>query len=161
MPHLIGQGLICFNLVDRSPRWQNVPLGRWSYEYARIACIGGDGMSSSYYSHVVEDCPLKCIVSPPLDRVDEVSVQVIHSPYRPAAALLPDLPEALHRRRSRRSVLPEGASHPIDLVDRGQRRTRHPGEFPAEVLQLRFVQPIGVQGGHMGIVSCSPFVRLL
>jgi len=69
---------------------------------------------------------------------------------QPAAAFLPDLPDVLHRRRARRSVLPAAASHSIRLVKRGERRVRHPGEFPAEVLQLRPIQRIGgVHDGHL------------
>jgi hypothetical protein len=38
---------------------------------------------------------------------------------------------------------------------------RKTGEFPAEIVQLRFIQPIRVQGGHLEMLSYSPFVRLL
>lgn len=78
---------------------------------------------------------------------------------QPAAAFFPDLPETLHRRRARDSVLPEAAGHSVDLVRRSERRGRHAGEFPAQIVQLRFIEPIRVHGGHTEIVSCSPCVR--
>jgi hypothetical protein len=58
-------------------------------------------------------------------------------------------------------VRSEATSHSIDLVGPSERRVRHAGEFLAEILQLRFIQPIRVQGIHLEILSCSPFVRLL
>jgi hypothetical protein len=35
------------------------------------------------YTSVVEDCPLLCIANPPLERVDQVTISVIHTPHRP------------------------------------------------------------------------------
>jgi hypothetical protein len=90
-----------------------------------------------------------------------VAPSVCLGPLPPAAAFLPDLPEALHRRRSGDAVRSEAASNSIALVRRGERRVRHAGEFRAEIVQVRFVQPIRVHGGHLEILSCSPFVRLL
>jgi hypothetical protein len=35
------------------------------------------------YTGVIEDCPLRCLADPPLERIDEVSVTVVHTPERP------------------------------------------------------------------------------
>jgi hypothetical protein len=90
-----------------------------------------------------------------------VAPSVSLGPLRSAPAFFPGLPEALHRRSARDSVLSEAASDAIDLVGPSERRVRHADKLPAESLQLRFVQPIEVRGGHHRIISCSPFVRLL
>jgi hypothetical protein len=54
----------------------------------------------------------------------------------------------LHRRLTRDSVFSESASNSIELLSPGEGRARHVGEFPAEIGQLRFIQPIVVHGGH-------------
>ena len=71
---------------------------------------------------------------------------------RPAATLFPDQPETLHGRRARDSVLPEAASHSIGFVSASEGRVRHAREFPAKIVQLRFIQPIRVQLNHLKIV---------
>ncbi len=51
------------------------------------------------------------------------------------------------------AVLPEATCDSIGLVGPGERRIRHPGEFLAQIVQLRFIQPIGVHSGHLEILS--------
>ena len=80
---------------------------------------------------------------------------------QPTAPFFPDLPETLHRRRAWDSVRSEAARDAIRFIGPSERRVRHADKLPAESLQLRFVQPIEVRGGHHRIISCSPFVRLL
>ena len=46
-------------------------------------------------------------------------------------------------------------------ASRSSGSVRHAGEFPGEILELRFVQSIGFHVGHVGILSGSSFVRLL
>ena len=80
---------------------------------------------------------------------------------QPPAALIPDLPETLHRRRARDAVLPQPARHPIDFVRACQRHIRHGSEFALDSVQLPLIQPIRAQLDHERILSYSPFVRLL
>ena len=67
---------------------------------------------------------------------------------RPATAFFPDLPETLHCRRIRDSVRSEAASDAVGFVGPNERDVRHAGEFPSELLQLRFIQPIWGHRGH-------------
>jgi hypothetical protein len=94
-------------------------------------------------------------------RARPVVLRPLAGPLQPTAALFPNLPETLHRRGARDTVLSEAASDAIGLVGPSERRVRHPGELPAEILKLRFIQSIAVDHGHLEIVSDSPFVRPL
>ena len=55
----------------------------------------------------------------------------------------------LHSRLARDFVFSQAASNSIELVNRGELCIRHAGEFPAEIAELRFIQSIGVHGGHL------------